>query len=56
MCDNINMEVKRLSNGNLLVPVRCEGEDGIIGDTVEEIPPSHPEYKEWVKYLTGSHP
>ena len=42
--------VKRLPNGNLLVPVRAESDDGtIVGDAWVEIGPDHPEYASWLK-------
>lgn len=43
------MTAIQLPNGNLLVPVRAEDEDGIIGDGMEEIGPDNPEYKEWLE-------
>ena len=44
----MNMEIKKLSNGTLLVPRRIE-EDGTIGDIVLEIHPSDPEYKKYLE-------
>lgn len=49
------MIVKRLDNGNLLVPVRAESEDGTIGDGVREIGPDHPDYSGWVRWIEA-HP
>ncbi len=45
------MIVKKLPNGNLLVPKRAEGPDGIIGDGVEEIGPDNPDYEKWLPFL-----
>ena len=39
-----------LPNGNLLVPMRAEGE-GVIGDGLVEISPGHPDYERWLEYL-----
>lgn len=44
------MEAKKLENGNLLVPIRAESE-GIIGDSMVEIGPDHPDYKVWLEWL-----
>jgi len=44
----MNMEIKKLSNGTLLVPRRIE-EDGTIGDIVLEIHPSDPEYEKYLE-------
>lgn len=42
--------VKRLPNGNLLIPKRAESEDGsIVGDAWFEIGPDHPDYQNWLK-------
>ena len=44
--------VKRLPNGNLLVPKRAVDEKtGAIGDGLVEIGPSDPDYEAWVRYL-----
>jgi hypothetical protein len=44
--------VKRLRNGNLLVPARAESDDGgVIGDGMVEIGPDDPDYDEWVREL-----
>jgi hypothetical protein len=45
------MNVKRLPNGNLLVPMRAEGPNGIIGDGAVEIGPDHPSYASWEAWL-----
>ena len=42
---------RRLPNGNLLVPVRLEGEDGTIGDAVEEISAGTPEFRQWLAWM-----
>ena len=36
--------VRRLPNGNLLVPQRAEAADGTIGDAWFEIAKDHPDY------------
>jgi hypothetical protein len=46
------MKPERLPNGNLLIPKRAEGPNGIIGDGMIEITSDDPEYKEWDGYLT----
>jgi hypothetical protein len=46
-----NVLVKRLSNGNLLVPARAESDEGVIGDGMVEIGPDDPDYDEWVRQL-----
>jgi hypothetical protein len=46
------MIVRKLPNDNLIIPFRCEGENGdVIGDSIEEITPKHPEYQAWLKYI-----
>lgn len=47
------MRPKRLPNGNLLVPVRLEAEDGTLGDGVVEIDHSDPEFEAWERELDG---
>jgi hypothetical protein len=42
---------KRLANGNLLVPARVEGPDGLIGDVIKEIGPDDPDYAAWSKWM-----
>ena len=42
---------ERLPNGNLLVPMRAEGEDGLVGDSVVEIGPEHPHFVDWEEFL-----
>jgi len=45
------MRAIRLPNGNLIVPVRVESEDGLtVGDGHEEIGPDHPDYAEWLRF------
>jgi hypothetical protein len=44
------VEVKVLPNGNLLVPMRAEG-DGWIGDGLVEIGPDHPDFQRWKAFL-----
>lgn len=46
------MNARILPNGNLLVPVRVESEDGVVGDAMTEIGPGHPDYAQWHKDLT----
>ncbi len=41
------MNAIRLSNGNLLIPLRAESETGGIGDGMVEVEPGTPEYEEW---------
>jgi hypothetical protein len=48
------MEAKLLSNGNLLIPFRVEGENGELGDTVKEVEPGTPEYEEWLPFIEKS--
>lgn len=45
------MRVIKLPNGNLIVPKRAESEDGVIGDGVEEITPTHPQYTAWLAFV-----
>ncbi len=46
--------IEKLPNGNLLVPMRAEGPDGLIGDGLVEIGPDHPDYKEWLPWAEPS--
>jgi hypothetical protein len=39
------MQPIELPNGNLLIPARAEGPDGMIGDGVREIGPDDPEFQ-----------
>lgn len=41
----------RLANGNLVVPMRAEGENGMVGDGAVEIGPEHPQFEVWDDYL-----
>jgi len=50
------MNVKRLPNGKLCVPVRVEFTDPktghtILGDATEDVGPGHPDYHKWVAWL-----
>ena len=46
------MLVKRLDNGNLLVPARAESDDGdVLGDGTAEIGPDDPDYEAWAREL-----
>lgn len=45
------MKPIRLPNGNLLVPIRAEGPDGMIGDAMVEVKPGTPEYERWAPYV-----
>lgn len=48
------MSAIKLPNGNLLIPVRAESDDGIIGDAMLEIDESNPLYTEWLQYLDAN--
>ncbi len=48
------MTVKKLDNGNLLVPRRAEGEDGMLGDSMVEIGPDDSEYAAWITWITAN--
>ncbi|MDQ7826606.1 MAG: hypothetical protein RDV48_27635 [Candidatus Eremiobacteraeota bacterium] len=52
------MRIKKLPSGNLLVPCRAEGEEGLVGDGMKEVAPGTGEYREWIEYLreTGQEP
>ncbi len=50
------MKVIRLPNGNLLVPLRAESEDGTGGDGMVEVEAGTPEYEEWEPFALRSHP
>lgn len=45
------MAVRKLSSGNLLVPMRAEGDPGELGDSLVEISPEHPQYDGWIEYM-----
>ena len=38
---------RRLDNGKLRVPRRCEGPEGFVGDGIVDIGPDDPEYAAW---------
>jgi hypothetical protein len=42
---------RRLAPDRLLVPMRAESDDGVIGDGAVEIGPDHPQYESWAAYL-----
>lgn len=42
------LTARRLPNGNLLIPKRAESDDGMIGDGMIEIDPSHPDFEMWL--------
>ena len=42
------MNAQRLANGRLLIPMRAESSDGMLGDGMVEIGPDHPDYAEWL--------
>lgn len=44
--------IASIGTGTLLVPMRAEGEDGLIGDSAVEIGPDHPDYEKWVAELS----
>lgn len=44
--------VTRLTNGKLLVPKVAEDKSlNVIGDGLEEIDSSHPDYRQWLMFL-----
>ncbi len=45
------MEPKELPNGNILVPARAEGPDGLIGDGIHEISPDDPAFQVLVRLV-----
>ena len=45
------MRPERLANGNLLVPMRAEADDGTVGDGMVEIGPDHPDFAAWLAEL-----
>jgi hypothetical protein len=47
------MYARKLPNGDLLVPVRAESEDGTLGDALAAIGPSHPDYAAWLPFVRG---
>lgn len=42
------------SDGQVLVPTRAEGPSGLLGDGMLPLTPSHPQYKEWRKWLAAN--
>jgi len=43
------MRARRLRNGNLLIPMRAEWPEGVVGDGVVEIAPGHPDFETWLR-------
>jgi hypothetical protein len=50
MKDPVGMKLRRLPNGNLLIPVAVELGD-ILGDMLVEITPDDPRYADWEPFL-----
>ena len=46
------MEAIKLDNGKLLIPMRAEGDNGLIGDGFIEIDADHPDYGEWLDSIS----
>ena len=46
------MRIKKLDNGNLLVPQRIEDND-LLGDAIIEVTPDDSEYKKYLEHLTN---
>ena len=44
------MRAFRTRRGTLLVPVRAETDDGIVGDGMVEVGPEDPRYDDWELY------
>ena len=44
-------KAKLLDNGNLLIPVRVEADNGIIGDAMIEVKPDSEQFKQWLPFL-----
>lgn len=44
-------EAKRLPNGNIMIPETVRGPNGLLGDRMTEIKPTHPQFKKWDEYL-----
>lgn len=40
--------IQRLENGTLLIPVRVEGDSGMIGDTMQEVKVADEGYARWL--------
>jgi hypothetical protein len=47
------MYARKLPNGDLLVPVRAESEDGVLGDALAVLDPNHPDYAAWLPFVRG---
>jgi hypothetical protein len=47
------MYARQLPNGDLLVPVRAESEDGTLGDALAVIAAAHPDYAAWLPFVRG---
>jgi hypothetical protein len=45
------VKAERLDDGRLRVPMRAEGDDGVIGDGMVVIDQDHPQYQAWSDYL-----
>ena len=45
-------KAKLLDNGNILIPVRAESENGIVGDSLKEVEPGSSEYQQWLPFLS----
>lgn len=43
--------IRQLDNGNLLVPLRAEDGQGIVGDSLREIGPRDPDYAAWLHWI-----
>lgn len=43
------MNAYLLANGNLVVPIRAES-DGVIGDALVVLAPSHPDHERWMDF------
>jgi len=41
----------RLENGDIVVPVRVEASQGMIGDSVKTLKPTDKDYKAWDEWL-----
>jgi hypothetical protein len=44
------MMIKLLRNGNMLVPRRAEGDNGLVGVGFVEVPPGSAEYEEYMQH------
>lgn len=50
MSYNSGMDAIKLPNGNLLIPMRAESDDGVVGDGMVEVEPGTEEYEEWLPF------